>query len=583
VAPGASAGQITTDNDAAFATLPAYSNCTLSWKFKDDAATGTAIHVTVPVENATNYNDYQLDITLTALDKDAQNLSFAELSKTAKYGDSYTLAATASVSNGGQITYSTDPANSDIITLDAATGAVTALKTGDVTIIATAAETENYAPATASYTLTVTKRAVTVTAKNYTVNVGGSLPAKTALYEISGDGFLEADGLTVEVFYMDGDHSIEDSEVDLTTPGAYGIMVYVDVSSKLDFYDVTTSDNATLTVSVPAPAQPVYDDTPSSSTTTSTDSEGNTTTTTTSADGSTTAVVTDKDGNLSSAEATVSQAAANAAGDEPVSLEMEDVEAADTAEEAPQITVTVPASAGEVDVEIPVEDVKPGTVVYKVNEDGSMEIVKDCTVTEDGVVVSIEGTETLVVVDNSKEFTDVEDDSWAAEAIEFVTAREIFEGTGTDTFSPKQNVSRGMIAQVLFNFDKDAEASDGESSFNDLNTSRYYADAVEWAAAEGIVNGYADGSFKGEEDITREQLVTILYRYAKLQGKGLTGLYATQLDFEDAGDVSDYASEAMQWAVINGIINGKNGLLDPQGPATREQLAAIMQRYINLK
>ena len=115
--------------------------------------------------------------------------------------------------------------------------------------------------------------------------------------------------------------------------------------------------------------------------------------------------------------------------------------------------------------------------------------------------------------------------------------------------------------------------------FDDVKESDWYAKAVSWAESQGIVNGFEDGAFRPNDPITREQLAAILYRYAQSKGQGFQGLWSFKLDFPDAGDVSDWATEAMSWMVMNGVINGKDGKLVPGGNASRAEAATMLQRF----
>jgi hypothetical protein len=112
-----------------------------------------------------------------------------------------------------------------------------------------------------------------------------------------------------------------------------------------------------------------------------------------------------------------------------------------------------------------------------------------------------------------------------------------------------------------------------------VETGKWYTDAVIWASEKKIVEGYGNGKFKPNDDITREQLATILYRYAQSKGQGFTGAWMFLLDYPDAAEISSWADEAMHWMVMNGIINGKDGKLVPGGDASRAEAATMLMRY----
>ncbi len=246
------------------------------------------------------------------------------------------------------------------------------------------------------------------------------------------------------------------------------------------------------------------------------------------------------------------------------------------AAKAPEVHVQV--GFGETaKVELPVTEFGPGTVAILVYEDGTEEVVRDCTIGENGVILNVEGDVTLKIVERSQNFTDVASGNWASDAVEFVAARELFQGTGNQQFTPEGNMTRGMLVTVLYRLAYEPEAA--QVDFDDMNQQAYYSDAVAWAASNGVVTGYSDHAFGPDDDITREQLATILYRYAK-NHTATTGQTATLTTFADASQISPYAAEAMSWAVSSGLINGVgNNQLAPEGDATRAQVATMLMRF----
>ncbi len=238
------------------------------------------------------------------------------------------------------------------------------------------------------------------------------------------------------------------------------------------------------------------------------------------------------------------------------------------------VEITLPGGGDAVMVEIPVKNAAPGVVAVMVNPDGTETAVKKSTVTKNGVALALTGSATVKLVDNSAAFSDVPAANWAKNAVDFVSARGIFKGTGGSAFSPDNTMTRGMLAVVLYNLeDSPAHAFDG--AFTDVGES-WYTDAVYWAAEQGIVTGYGDGRYGPNDDITREQLAVILWRYA-----GSPAAKDGVLPFADADKVSGYAVEALCWAKEQGIINGDgNGRLMPQGLTTRAQAAQMLMNFI---
>ena len=183
------------------------------------------------------------------------------------------------------------------------------------------------------------------------------------------------------------------------------------------------------------------------------------------------------------------------------------------------------------------------------------------------------------IIQNPVQFNDIAG-HWSESAIEFVTSRELFMGTGGNLFSADENMSRAMLVTVLHRLDglMKCEGTD----FNDVPGGQWFSDAVEWAAANGIVGGYGNGDFGTGDNITREQLAVILYRYASYLGIDTTSK-GDLSGFSDNSTVSGYALEAMRWASEAGLVNGRpGGILDPSGNATRAEVAAVLMRFVEL-
>lgn len=175
-------------------------------------------------------------------------------------------------------------------------------------------------------------------------------------------------------------------------------------------------------------------------------------------------------------------------------------------------------------------------------------------------------------------FTDVSTSDWFYDDVAFVYENGLFSGTDSRSFSPNASMTRAMLVTVLYRLEGEPTVT-GRSSFTDVRSGAYYEKAVIWAAANGIVTGTGSTSFSPDAKVTREQLAAILYRYAQYR-KLDTDASAKLNSFTDADSVSAYASEALGWAVSEGLINGASGKLMPKGDATRAQVAAILHRFV---
>ncbi len=176
-------------------------------------------------------------------------------------------------------------------------------------------------------------------------------------------------------------------------------------------------------------------------------------------------------------------------------------------------------------------------------------------------------------------FNDVSANDWFASAVDYVTGKGMMNGTAENTFSPKANTTRGMVVTVLYRLEN--QPSTSAASFTDVASGAYYANAVAWANANGIVSGYGSGKFGPNDKVTREQLAAILYRYAQYKKYDVSvGEDTNILSYDDAQSISSYAIPAIQWACGAGVVTGKSGSkLDPKGNATRAEVAAMLMRF----
>ena len=178
-------------------------------------------------------------------------------------------------------------------------------------------------------------------------------------------------------------------------------------------------------------------------------------------------------------------------------------------------------------------------------------------------------------------FVDVAEDAWYYDAVQYVNENGLMAGTSANTFAPDRTTTRGMIVTILYRLEgsPDIENEIWGYPFKDVDANAYYATAVYWARMNGIVAGYSDELFGPDDIITREQMATILYRYAQYKGYDTTAK-ADLSRYTDAAQVSSYAEEAVRWANAEGLINGTSAtMLSPKSDAIRAQVAAILTRF----
>lgn len=181
--------------------------------------------------------------------------------------------------------------------------------------------------------------------------------------------------------------------------------------------------------------------------------------------------------------------------------------------------------------------------------------------------------------DAPRSFVDVAQNAWYANAVVAVAARGLMKGIGEDRFVPEGTLSRGMMAQILYNMEGGPAVS-VKAAFKDVKADAWYGDAVAWGVDKGILQGVSNVSFGGEDDLSREQMAVMLYRYAKQAGLDTAADAKTLAKFSDHGTTSDWAVDAMAWCVEKGLLQGRGGeLLAPKATITRAEAATILQRY----
>lgn len=174
-------------------------------------------------------------------------------------------------------------------------------------------------------------------------------------------------------------------------------------------------------------------------------------------------------------------------------------------------------------------------------------------------------------------FSDVKRDDWYYDAIAYVYENKLFNGTG-EGFSPNQPMTRAMLVTVLHRA-ATPEAGVQENPFSDVSEGNWYTESIIWAAGNGLVNGVSENEFAPDVSITREQLAVILYRYASLCGREVT-VKNESLSYGDVDSISDYAQEAMAYAVEVGVLKGSDGHLEPKREATRAEVATMLMRFL---
>ena len=180
-------------------------------------------------------------------------------------------------------------------------------------------------------------------------------------------------------------------------------------------------------------------------------------------------------------------------------------------------------------------------------------------------------------------FADVMDENaWYYDAVYAAYDAGLMNGVGEGLFAPNATLDRATLATVLYR-EAGESAAKGTASFTDIAEGQWYTDAVNWAAEQGVVNGYPDGTFRPEAPITRQEMATMLYRYWKLRGGKYTAKDDVLAGYQDRGEVADWALEAMSWTVQSGIIVGMTPTtLNPAGSATRAQVALVLVNYLKM-
>ena len=485
------AASVTRGNDVFAADSVKVADGKLSFQFVNDSSkVNSTATVKIPV-TSTNYNNFDLEVTLTVLAKTAQTLSADSLNKT--YGDTFTASVSGAQT---QVTYSVKSGSESLLKYE--NGRFTAIGVGTATIVATAAENEEYASATKEITVTIAKRALTVKADDKTAYIGDKQPELT--YTVSG--LVGNDKLTpVPTLKL-----VHDANVDpMKQAGTYVIGFETEPAASANYE--LSAQTGTLTVS----ARPSY--------------VGPT--------GNAVSVDRTENGKISVSPSYAAKGAT--------------------------VTITVTPGKGQELKSLEVLDQHGNSLPLTDLGNGKFSFVMPA------------GKVTVKPVFGAADayrnpYADVQTNDWYFGAVQYVTENGLMNGTGNG-FEPNLATSRAMIWTILARMSDVNTASSGE----------WYAVAQQWA----IANGVSDGTMPNGT-ITREQLAAMLYRYAVSKGMVKGPATADLSVFADANSVSSYAVEAMQWAVSTGLISGMDGKLNPQGSATRAQVATMLMRFAEL-
>lgn len=383
-------------------------------------------------------------------------------------------------------------------------------------------------------------------------------------------GTIQPEGF-IQWVDADGNEIIVSTEVKANTAYTWKFTPYdenyTDLTGTITLWHKSSSSSSSGAVT-PGTKTDTVKNPDGSTTKTETKADGSKTETTTASSGGgstgTTVTKTDAKGNTTTeASAKLSDRDVKEAQEkgEAVTVPVKGIAAAKDANAATKIKIDVPNNANKTTVEIPVENVTSGTVAVIVHEDGTEELVKDSKPTEHGVQLELSGSTTVKIIDNSKTFDDTKD-HWSRDEVNFVAARDLFNGVGGNRFGVSEPMTRGMVNTVLARLaGVDTTPGQGQA---------WYEVGTDWAKKNGISDGTNPTA-----PVTREQLATLLYRYA-----GSPSVSGT-LHAADAASVSDYAEDALLWANQNGIVNGVgSNTIAPKDNAQRAQVAAMLARYL---
>ena len=557
---------------------------TLPIQENDVETTGPVGTVSVVIKS-TNYEDITLTVNVNATNKLVPTVT-APTANALTYNGAEQALVTAGQTTGGTMLYRLgDSEWSEQLP--------TAKNAGKYTVWYKVQGNAEYADvAEQNVTVTAAKKAATVTALNQSAHTGSTAPdlsSPKADKDYKVEGLVGADTLsgTVTLTYaqspgmskpgktainITGTLSNDNYEItyvpgtltvsDRPSSGGGGSSSDRDTSSSGTVKTETTKNNdGSVTKTETKKDGTVIETTTGkdgSVSKTETRKDGSSVTENKAANGSTGTVKTDKNGQTEAKTALSNKAIEDAKKNGEAVKAPVEVKASRNSNTAPTVKVELPKNSGDTKVEIPVSNVKPGTVAVLVHADGTEEIVKNSLPTEDGIQITINGGATVKIVDNSKGFIDTQD-HWAKDAIDFVSARGLVSGMSGTTYAPDASTTRAQLWTILAR-QNNADLTGGAT---------WYENAQNWAKEKGISDGTNPNG-----TINRAQMVTMLWR-AMGQSAAASGT-----SFADVPADSYYA-QAVAWAVENGITAGVgNGRFDPNSTCTRGQIATFLYRYM---
>ena len=256
------------------------------------------------------------------------------------------------------------------------------------------------------------------------------------------------------------------------------------------------------------------------------------------------------------------------------------------AREGGTVTVTVTPDTGYRTVSVGVKDADGNLIPVTDNGNGTYSFTMPATAVSVLPVFEKLGSDAAACPKDAtcpiSRFSDASPNTWYHDGVHWALEKGVMNGTGETTFEPNGSATRAMVVTMLWRMAGEPAGS-AAAPFTDVKAGSWYADAVNWAAETGAVKGTSETTFSPDTSVTREQLATILYRYAQAEGRGFTGAWMFPLDFSDAAGVSQWADEAMHWMTMNGVITGMgDGTLAPQDNATRAQIATMFMRFADV-